>query len=194
MVLRLLEYAFLSQKYPGNIFLKISFPPSEMGVEGEETMRLLKKMTKIKLVRVLVASFNTSHHLCILHIFGFCFAVHNLDSNILTCEGSLTQPIKVSRKSIACRNNYMKDKDFPYPIFLTISLTICQIKIFIFTFSPTGKVSSLYLLSKMLSQHSKIIQLKTFNLELNLSLISNKAPNFHCVIRSEMNTASIKNK
>ena len=35
---------------------------------------------------------------------------------------------------------------------------------------------------------------KTFNLELNVSLISNKAPNLHSVICSEMNIASITNK
>ena len=34
-------------------------------------------------------------------------------------------------------------------------------------------------------------KIKTFNLELNISL---KAPNLHCVICSEMNTASITNK
>ena len=35
---------------------------------------------------------------------------------------------------------------------------------------------------------------RTFNLEINVSLISNKAPNLHSVICSEMNTASITNK
>ena len=43
-------------------------------------------------------------------------------------------------------------------------------------------------------QHCKIIQLKTFNLELNVSLISNKAPNLYSVICAEMNAASVKNK
>ena len=31
-----------------------------------------EKMTKIKLVRVLVTSFDKFHHFCNLHIFGFC--------------------------------------------------------------------------------------------------------------------------
>ena len=35
----------------------------------------LKKVTKIKLVRVLVKSFDKSHHLDALHIFGYCFVV-----------------------------------------------------------------------------------------------------------------------
>ena len=39
---------------------------------------------------------------------------------------------KLSLKSIVCKNNYMKDKTLPY--FLTISPTICNIKIFILTF------------------------------------------------------------
>ena len=36
--------------------------------------------------------------------------------------------------------------------------------------------------------------LKTFNLKLNVSLISNKAPNLYSVICSEINTASNTNK
>ena len=35
---------------------------------------------------------------------------------------------------------------------------------------------------------------KIFNLELNVSLTFNKAPNLHSVTYSEMNTASITNK
>ena len=35
---------------------------------------------------------------------------------------------------------------------------------------------------------------KTFNLELNVSLVPNKAPNLHSVICSESITVSIKNK
>ena len=38
------------------------------------------------------------------------------------------------------------------------------------------------------------MQLKIFNLELNVSLISNKAPNLHSVICSEINTGSVANK
>ena len=48
-------------------------------------------------------------------------------------------------------------------------------------------------LFKMLNQHWKIIPLKTFNLRLNLSLVSNKAPKLHSVICFEINTASITN-
>ena len=43
-------------------------------------------------------------------------------------------------------------------------------------------------ISKMFSQHYKIISLKKVNLELNLSLISNKAPDLSSVISFEMNT------
>ena len=35
---------------------------------------------------------------------------------------------------------------------------------------------------------------KTFNLELNVSLIFNKAPNLHSVTYSEVNAASVTNK
>ena len=40
----------------------------------------------------------------------------------------------------------------------------------------------------MFSQHHKIISLKKVNLELNLSLISSKAPDLSSVISFEMNT------
>ena len=43
-------------------------------------------------------------------------------------------------------------------------------------------------ISKRFSQHYKIISLKKVNLELNLSLISNKAPDLSSVISFEMNT------
>ena len=46
----------------------------------------------------------------------------------------------------------------------------------------------------MLGQHNKIVRLKTFNLKLNLSVISKKSPKLHYVICSEMKTASITNK
>ena len=46
---------------------------------------------------------------------------------------------------------------------------------------------------KMLSLDNKIIYLQIFNLGMNLSLISNKAPNLHPVFFSEMDTALIKN-
>ena len=48
--------------------------------------------------------------------------------------------------------------------------------------------------SKMLRQQSKIKCLKTFTLELDLSLISNKTPNLQSLICSEMDNASITNK
>ena len=60
---------------------------------------------------------------------------HNLGSNMLKCEGSLTQIIKFSLESIVCSNNYMKYITLRYPIFLTISPTICQIKSLLLHFS-----------------------------------------------------------
>ena len=51
----------------------------------------LKKMTKIKLVRVLATSFVKSHLLCTYHFLVSVLLCHNLDSNMLKCEGSLTQ-------------------------------------------------------------------------------------------------------
>ena len=42
-------------------------------------------------------------------------------------------------------------------------------------------------------RNCKIISLKTFNLLLKWSLISNKALNLHCVICSEVNTVSVTN-
>ena len=42
---------------------------------GERIYERAEKVTKIKLVRVLVTSFNKSHHLCIFDIFGYCFVV-----------------------------------------------------------------------------------------------------------------------
>ena len=47
-----------------------------------------KKVTKMKLVRVWIT--DKSHHLCILHIFLYCFAICNLDSNMLKSISSLT--------------------------------------------------------------------------------------------------------
>ena len=49
-------------------------------------------------------------------------------------------------------------------------------------------------LSKMLSNHCTIRKLKTFKLELNFSLTSNKVPNMGFVTSSVMNTASVANK
>ena len=55
----------------------------------------VEKNTKIKPTRILVASFDKSHHLCNLYIFGFCFVVqnrnlYNLASSLLNCESYLT--------------------------------------------------------------------------------------------------------
>ena len=50
----------------------------------------VKKITKIKLVKVLATSFLKSHRLGTLYLFGFCFVVPYLDSSMLKCEGSLT--------------------------------------------------------------------------------------------------------
>ena len=50
-------------------FLEIYFSPAERGDYGAE------KMTKIKLAKVLITSFNKFHHFCNDYIFGFCFIV-----------------------------------------------------------------------------------------------------------------------
>lgn len=47
--------------------------------------------------------------------------------------------------------------------------------------------------SKMFSQQHKIIKLRTCTLVLNLSRISNKAPNLYSLICSEMNTVLFTN-
>ena len=93
MVLRLLEETFVRQKLnlfifahspkqnsppgrrklpisPNSIFWKSVFSPSGRGKDYEA-----EKMTKIKLARILVLSFNKFHHLCSLYIFDFCFVV-----------------------------------------------------------------------------------------------------------------------
>ena len=80
LVLRLLEDMSLSKTLPpaeGNypfppnrVFWKSVFQPTERGEDyGAE------KMTKVKLARVLVTSFDKFHHQCNLYIFGFCFVV-----------------------------------------------------------------------------------------------------------------------
>ena len=56
---------------PEQRFLKIYFSPAERGGEDYGA----EKMTKIKLVRVLVTSSDKFHHFCNLYIFGFCFFV-----------------------------------------------------------------------------------------------------------------------
>ena len=62
--------------YVQNLFAKKKKSPNNLiyittySFSGE-----LKKVTKIKLVRVLAKSFDKSHHLDALHIFGYCFVV-----------------------------------------------------------------------------------------------------------------------
>ena len=46
----------------------------------------------------------------------------------------------------------------------------------------------------MVMKLSEMFIKPSLNLELNVALISNKAPNLHSVICSETNTASITNK
>ena len=85
------------------------------------------KITKIKLARELVTSFDILYHLQPVHFsFLFCCAI----IQILACWSK--KVLSFSLKSIVCRNNYMKDKTLPH--FFTISPTICHIKTFIFTF------------------------------------------------------------
>ena len=42
--------------------------------EGNYSERT-EKVTKVKLVKVVVTSFDKSHHLCTLHFFVYCFAI-----------------------------------------------------------------------------------------------------------------------
>ena len=46
----------------------------KQGVDGGNYERA-DKTTKIKLVKVLVPTFDKSYHLCTLRIFGYCFTV-----------------------------------------------------------------------------------------------------------------------
>ena len=55
---------------PNRVFWKSVFHPAERGKDYAA-----EKMTKVKLARVLVTSFDKFHHLCYFYIFGFCFAV-----------------------------------------------------------------------------------------------------------------------
>ena len=56
--------------HPNSILWKSIFPPPERGEDyGAE------KTTKIKLVTILVTTFDKFHHLCNLYIFDFCFVV-----------------------------------------------------------------------------------------------------------------------
>ena len=47
-------------------------------------------MIKRKFVRVLVTSFDKYHHRCTFHILVSVLLCHDLDSGMMTCEGSLT--------------------------------------------------------------------------------------------------------
>ena len=70
---------------PEQHFLKICFSPAERGKNyGAE------KMTKIKLARVLVTSFDKFHLFCNLNILISVLLCHNLDLSMLEYEGSLT--------------------------------------------------------------------------------------------------------
>ena len=72
--------------FPQGAFLKNYFSPAVR--REEETMKELKKMTKIKLERVMVASFGKFHD---RYMFGVpVLLCHNLDSSMLKYEGSLT--------------------------------------------------------------------------------------------------------
>ena len=70
---------------PKQRFLKICFSPSR-----EEEDYRAENMTKIKLARVLVTSFDIFHHFTTFTFLVSVFLCHNLDSNMLKREGSLT--------------------------------------------------------------------------------------------------------
>ena len=97
------------QKDPQKLFLKIQ------AEKGEDP--IVEKMTKYKLARVLVTFLINS---AVIATFTFLVSVllyHKLGSRTLNCEGYLTWILWFSLKSMVWRNNYMKDKIFPYPIF-----------------------------------------------------------------------------
>ena len=94
MVFRLLDDTFVSQKIESVNFCLC--PQAKLSPRQKEITHFTRtafsenlffsqqkgggrlwswKMTKIKLARVLVTSFDKFHHLCNLHIFGFCFVV-----------------------------------------------------------------------------------------------------------------------
>ena len=60
---------------PEQRFLEIYFPLAERGGDMELYKLPSVKMTRIKLARILVTSFNKFHHLYNLYIFGFCSVV-----------------------------------------------------------------------------------------------------------------------
>ena len=96
ILFRLLENAFVSQKIESIHFY--SWPPPPLPAKlstrflsyynsprqnflkivrgkGGGNYERCEEVTKIKLLRVLVTSFDKSHHLFTLYIFGYCFAV-----------------------------------------------------------------------------------------------------------------------
>ena len=96
MVPKLLENAFANQKIESSHFDTCLLGKTLTQVlvittqaEGNYFERTVK-VTKIKLVQVLATSLDKSHHLYILHIFDYCFAIPYLDSNMLKSRNSLT--------------------------------------------------------------------------------------------------------
>ena len=93
ILFRLLENVFVSQKIESTHFYSWPPPPPTQQSspsyynsprqsflkivrgEGEGNYERCEEVTKIKLLRALVASFDKSHHLFTLYIFGYCFAV-----------------------------------------------------------------------------------------------------------------------
>ena len=73
MELRLLANTFLSQKIKSVHFY--SYPQAKLSAERGVGGREDHGGEQIKPTRVLLTSFDKFHHLCSLHIFGFCFAV-----------------------------------------------------------------------------------------------------------------------
>ena len=123
--------------------------------------------------------------------FWFLFLCHNLNSSMLKCEGSLTSFIFT--KTYSVQEEILEN---------LISSSICHIKIFILTFFPSSFTKQINLYgtnywATIFQSHTAWLWNFPKHCEiilLNGSLISNKVPNLHCVIRSEMNTASLINK
>ena len=122
------SFAVLIAGYYRNLHIPPSktFPPGSYHYyERAETV------TIIKLVKILVTSFDKSHHLCTLYIVGHCFDVPSFRFKHIEVLRLFNLTNKIFTKK------YIVQEQLPFPTnFLIISTTICQTKIFFVTFFP----------------------------------------------------------
>ena len=118
--------------FPLNSVFWKSFCPQQKGGRIMER----KKMTKIKLARAFVTSFDKFYHLCMqpLHFsFLFCCAI----IKIRECWRFFNLTNKIFTKKFSVQEYLHERYNLTLPCFLTISpTTICQIKTFILKFFP----------------------------------------------------------